>query len=78
MSKLTIQHLEHINRHWIALQFQGDDQAFRAMTELLRRQKRYNAYWESERWVCRVAWLEQHRSRFANLDRMLVMQRQSS
>ena len=73
MNKLTIQHLEHINPHWIALQFQGDDQAVRAMTELLSRQKRYNAYLEGEKWVCRVAWLTQQARRFHNLERALTL-----
>ena len=73
MNKLTISHLEHINPHWIALQFQGDDHAFRAMTELLGRQKRYNAYWENDRWIVRIAWLEQHARRFHNLERALTL-----
>jgi len=84
VNKLIIQRIDRINPHWVALRFQGDDEAFRAMTELLGRQKRYNAYWDGTvldgkgGWVARVAWIEQHKSRFANLDRMLIVQRQSS
>ena|SRR2546423_8641500 len=71
MYKLTIMHIECINKNWVALRFSGDDQAFRSMTELLGREKRYNAYWDSTvlkgkaGWIVRIVFLEKYRGRVA-------------
>lgn len=73
MQKLIIQDIEQLNAHWYVIRYSGDDQAFRLMTELLARQKRYNAYYEDGRWIVRAAWLEKYRSRFHNLDRALTL-----
>lgn len=79
MNKLTIQRIELINPHWVALRFAGDDDAFRSMGELLGRQHEYNAYWRATAlggtggWVVRIAFLEKHKARFVNLDRALTL-----
>ena|SRR5712672_1650768 len=83
MTKLTIVRAMLINPHWIAMSFTGDDHAFKAMTQLLGRQRDYNAYWSGTAlggtggWIVRTAWLEQYKRRFHNLERALtIAQRQ--
>ncbi len=79
MEKLTIHRLEYINKHWIALRFGGENGAFRSMTTLLGRQRDYNAYWSNSvlgkdgGWIVRLAWLEQYKRRFHNLERALEL-----
>ena len=79
MNKLAIEKCELINPHWVALRFTGQDLAFRAMTELLGRQRDYNAYWLQTvlagqgGWIVRIVFLEKYKTRFHNLDRALTL-----
>jgi hypothetical protein len=84
MNKLTIEEASQINPHWYALRFSGATMAFRAMTQLLGRQRDYNVYWQPSAfdgkgaWIVRAAWFEQYRSRFHNLDRALTAARREA
>ncbi|HEX3640918.1 MAG TPA: hypothetical protein VHV10_06490 [Ktedonobacteraceae bacterium] len=79
MNKLTISHSEIVNAQWMAIRFQGDNDAFRSMDALLHRQRDYNAYWSASvfeargGWIVRLAWLKHYKRCFHNLDRALVV-----
>ena len=81
MNKLTIDQCELINPHWVTLRYTGQALAFKAMTELLGRQRDYNAYWLPSAfagqggWIVRIAWVEQCKARFHNLERALTLAR---
>ena len=79
MQKLIIQDIKQLNPHWYVVRFSGDDRLFDAMKQYLGQQKTYNAYYDASQfdgkggWVVRLDFFKRLSSRFANLERGLVI-----
>lgn len=79
MQKLIIQDIVKINDYWYAVYFTGPQRPLDVMHAYLRQQKKDNAYWDENAlhgkgaWIVRLDFFKRLTTRFANLERAIVV-----